>query len=257
MTTRIRVWDLAMRAFHWAFALCVVTALVIALTVDDHDPLFRGHMLAGLSAGFLLIIRLLVSAIGGKFARLRGLAFAPAETVAYLKGALTGTAKRYIGHNPGTAAAALGMFLAVIVLVVTGLTMNSRLIHRVHEIAAYVMIGLAGAHLLGIVLYTVRHKEVIGLSMITGSRDGEEGTGLTSAGVPAGIVVLLLIVLWFFGLSSSFDFTTGQLRIPVTGQEITLGHKRKPRGQQGSEERRTLERAGQKSEEHEGERDAH
>ena len=237
MATRIRVWDLSIRVFHWAFAIWIVTALVIALTVDDHDPLFRAHMLAGLSAGFILVVRIIIGVVGGKFSRIRGLFFSPAETFGYLKSALTGTAKRYLGHNPGTAAAAIMMFMAVLILVCTGLTMNSRFLHRVHAYTAYALIGLIGAHILGIVLHTIRHKEMISLSMITGKREGEEGTGLASAGVPAGLVVILLVVLWLFGLSSSFDFATGKLRIPLTGQTITLGPERKARKGPGNEQR--------------------
>ena len=223
MAARVRIWDLSLRVFHWTFAVCVVSALVIALTVDDDSAAFRGHMLAGLSAGFMLVIRILVAVVGGKFSRLRGLFFSPGETVKYLTGAITGTAQRYTGHNPGTANAALGMFVLVILLVVSGLTMSSELAEDAHKLFAYSMIGLIGAHLLGITLHTVRHKEAISLSMITGWKQGEEGAGLANAGSPTGLVIILLVVLWFFGLSSSFDFATGKLRVPVTGQTISLG----------------------------------
>ena len=237
MVSRIRVWDLAVRIFHWAFALCVITALAIALTVDDDSPLFRAHMLAGLSAGFMLVVRIIVALVGGKFSRLTGLFFSPVETVRYLAGAVSGSARRYTGHNPGTAIAALGMFLLVVLLVVSGLTMSSEVAEDAHKIFAYLMIGLIGAHLLGIVLHTVRHREMIGLSMITGWKQGEEGAGLARAGTPAGLVILVLVVLWFFGLSSSFDFTTGKLRIPLTGQTVTLGGESEQPGEpQGAQE---------------------
>lgn len=237
MVSRIRVWDLSVRVFHWAFALCVITALTIALTVDDESPLFRAHMLAGLSAGFMLLVRIVVAIVGGKFSRLTGLLFSPVETVKYLSGTFTGAARRYTGHNPGTANAALGMFVLVIMLVVSGLTMSSEFAEDAHAVFAYTMIGLIGAHLLGIILHTVRHKEMIGLSMITGWKQGEEGAGLANTGTPAGLVILLLVVLWFFGLSSSFDFTTGKLRIPLTGQTITLGgESEQPGGSQGEHE---------------------
>jgi cytochrome b len=240
MVSRIRVWDLSLRVFHWAFALCIISALAIALTADDDSPLFRAHMLAGLSAGFMLIVRIIVSVVGGKFSRLTGLLFSPAETVKYLAGTFTGKARRFTGHNPGTANAALGMFLLVILLVVSGLTMSSEIAEDAHKVFAYTMIGLIGAHLLGIALHTIRHKELISLSMITGWKQGEEGTGLANGGTPSGLVVMLLVVLWFFGLSSSFDFPTGKLRIPLTGQTITLGgessKEAEPAGSEGDEQ---------------------
>ena len=101
--------------------------------------------------------------------------------------------------------------------------MNSDLAEKAHKLFAYALIGMIGAHLLGIALHTVRHKEMIGLSMITGWKQGEEGTGLASAGTPAGLAILVMIALWFIGLSSSFDFTTGILRVPLTERSVTLG----------------------------------
>ena len=221
--TRIRVWDLSLRIFHWVFAFTVVSALVFALTAEDNPIRFRAHMLAGLTAGFMLVIRIIVAVIGGKFSRISGFFFSPGETLGYLKGALTGTAKRYAGHNPGTANAALGMFVLVFFLVATGLTMSHGFKEEIHPIMAYILMGLIGAHLLGIVLHTLRYKEMISLSMVTGKKEGEEGTGLSTAGTPAGLLMLVVVALWYYGLSTSFDFSTGKLHIPLTGQTITLG----------------------------------
>mgnify|MGYP005865225055 CR=1 FL=1 len=51
-----RVWDGATRIFHWLFAGSISMALIVGLTVDDDSLLFEWHMLAGLVAGFLLLV---------------------------------------------------------------------------------------------------------------------------------------------------------------------------------------------------------
>jgi hypothetical protein len=50
------------------------------------------------------------------------------------------------------------MFVLVVLLVASGLTMNSEFAEGAHRVFAYTMIGLIGAHLLGITLHTLRHK---------------------------------------------------------------------------------------------------
>ena len=64
---KIIVWDLPIRIFHWSFAVTMLLALILALVVDEKDPIFRYHMLFGLSAGALLILRLVIAIIGALF----------------------------------------------------------------------------------------------------------------------------------------------------------------------------------------------
>ncbi len=53
------VFDFSIRIFHWIFAFLFLAAIIIAKTIDDDSPLFTLHMLAGMTIGFLIILRLI------------------------------------------------------------------------------------------------------------------------------------------------------------------------------------------------------
>ncbi|MFA6109227.1 MAG: cytochrome b/b6 domain-containing protein [Candidatus Latescibacterota bacterium] len=233
---RILVWDLPVRVFHWVFAACLLSALGIALLAEEESSIFSLHMLAGLSAAFMLILRVIISTIGGAHSRLSDLFFRPGETVDYLVGALKGSSQRYPGHNPGTALVAIGMFLLVLLLVWTGLSRSTESMEEVHPVLAYLLLGLVGAHLIGLLLHTIHHRENIWLSMLTGTKEGPEGAGLAHAHVPAGVATVLLTAGWFIGLWSSFDSASSRLHLPFTGQTITLGESESDKGTHAGEE---------------------
>jgi cytochrome b len=51
------VYDLPLRFFHWLFAGLFLIGFTIAKTVDDESVLFNYHSLAGLTLGFLVLLR--------------------------------------------------------------------------------------------------------------------------------------------------------------------------------------------------------
>ena len=58
MTDRILVWDLPTRAFHWLLTAAFVSTIGIVLVANDDSLLFLTHMLLGLIAVFLLVLRM-------------------------------------------------------------------------------------------------------------------------------------------------------------------------------------------------------
>ncbi|MCB1071015.1 MAG: cytochrome b/b6 domain-containing protein [Kiritimatiellae bacterium] len=214
---KIKVWDLPIRIFHWAFALSLTGALAIAFLVDDDSPLFHLHKLLGLTAGFLLIIRVVLGLIGSKPTRFRGLLFKPAETLRYGFEALIGKAHRYAGHNPGTAAAAMIMFLAVTGLIWTGLAMNGEALKEVHETLAFILLTAISAHLAGLALHTLYHREWIALSMITGWRNGLPDGAIRSFRPWSGALVLVALVAWSISLFRGYEPTGATVKLPLFG----------------------------------------
>jgi cytochrome b len=57
--TKILVWDIPARLFHVAFAASLSAAIGIGFLVDDEVPLFQLHMILGIVALFLLLIRVI------------------------------------------------------------------------------------------------------------------------------------------------------------------------------------------------------
>lgn len=166
------VYDLPMRLFHWTFALGFVIAFIISQTVDDDQVAFVYHKLIGLTLAFSVILRVLWGFLGNKYALFKEFDLKISHLFHYFKDLMTSKTKAYLGHNPASSWAALGMMVCALVLAVTGYLMelrwNKGTIEDIHEIVAYVFLGLAVSHVLGIAVHTLRHKEAIGLSMLSG-----------------------------------------------------------------------------------------
>ena len=231
--SKILVWDLPVRLFHWTFAGSLSGALAIGFLVDDDSPLFQLHMLLGLVAAFALAGRLVLGVVGSRYNRFSALPLAPSEVVAYLVGSVVGGAKRYIGHNPGAALASLAMFALVPLLIASGAGWMGGLGEELHEGLAIALLVAIGGHLAGLIWHTIRHREVIALSMVTGRKDGPEAEGLKSARPVWALAMLIGGGAWVAALFANHDAAAGTVKLPVLGTVISLGENE---GAEGGEE---------------------
>ena len=69
MTNHILVGALPTRAFHWLLTAAFVSTIGIALVANDDSLLFQTHMLLGLIAVFLLILRMKWGVVDTLYAR--------------------------------------------------------------------------------------------------------------------------------------------------------------------------------------------
>lgn len=217
------IWDFPTRLFHLAFAASIVLSFVFALVVDEHSPLFQLHMLFGLVAVFLLVLRLAMGVVGSRHARFVNFPVQPAEIVRYFTGVITWRAKKYAGHNPGSALAALAMFALVPVIVLTGVLGGGEAFEDVHEVLAYILLGVIGAHLLGIALHTMRHRDNIALSMIDGKKFVSPEEAIASSHPVWGAALCAAAIAWIVTLFSGHDVKAATVRLPVLGNVIQLG----------------------------------
>lgn len=237
--SRILVWDLPTRLFHWLLAGAFLPAFLVALTTDDDGRLFPVHMLLGLVAAFIVGLRLLWGLVGSRPSRLSTLALRPADLLAYVQGAITGGARRlWTGHNPGASWAALVMFACVVGLAASGILMSRGVeaVEEVHEVLAWTLMGTVGVHLAGIVLHTLREREGIARSMLDGRRVGAAGDAIASPRPVAGLVFLALTGAWTGGLVQSYDPATSSVVVPVLGARLLLGEGGEGGGAEGEEE---------------------
>jgi hypothetical protein len=153
--------------------------------------------------------------------------YSPRETLGYMGGVITGTATRYIVHNPGTSAAAIGMFLLVPFLGWTGLDSAGKVAEDLHEILAYAFLALIAAHIAGLAIHTVRHGENIALSMITGCKQRPSEPRLRSSHPILGIVVFLVATVWIGSLFANYNAATRTVALPLLGSTIQLGENDK------------------------------
>src|SRR5690606_17310379 len=123
----------------------------------------------------------------------------PRSLFSYFKSILQGKSLTTIGHNPASSWAALLMLALAVGLGITGYLMTSsgstEIWEDAHELMAKAFLIVAIAHVAGIVLYTFRHKDLIGLSMVHGKKrsiEGEEGIPHYHRGAAALLLSLVV-----------------------------------------------------------------
>jgi len=163
-----KVWDIAVRAFHWS----LVASFVVAwFTADEWDWM---HEVSGYTIGGLLLFRFAWGLVGTKHARFGDFVYGPTSILRYLRDSITRKARRYIGHNPAGGAMVLALLLSLIVVTLTGIAMTSQFywgvewVEELHEISANLILVFIALHIIGVIYSSFEHRENLVRSMITG-----------------------------------------------------------------------------------------
>lgn len=223
---KILVYDIPTRFFHWIFATFFIVSFLIGKNVDDDSNLFSYHMILGLCLAFAVLLRIVWGFVGSRYARFSSFALKPSELLQYFKSMFTSLTKRQPGHNPASSWAALVMMVWAVVLAVTGYLMTNadmkESLEDIHEFFANTFLLVAIGHILGILFHTIRHKDPIGLSMITGEKkDGELTDGIPRTYPLVGVIFVVLVGLFAGSLFASFDGNTKSAKI--FGKTVQLG----------------------------------
>jgi len=226
--SKTTVYDLPTRFFHWLFAFLFLGAYLIAEIVDDENPLFTLHMMAGLTIGFMLILRILWGFVGTTYARFSSFKLNPIEFIQYLKNAVVKKTKRYLGHNPASSYAAVIMFICAAGLAITGIAMTNGgendFYEETHELLANIFLITVIAHVGGIIYHQFKHRDSLWSSMLDGKKEAlPEKIGITNSKRFAGILFLILTLTWTGFLYSRYDSTNQVL--DIFGQELILGEE--------------------------------
>jgi cytochrome b len=148
----------------------VLTAL---LTSDEAQKL---QLAVGYAIGGLVAARIIWGFVGPTHARFADFMRLPHKILGYAGETLSGRAPRYLGYNPlggAMAAAMLAMLLTVCGLghlLTTDSFWGPAEIKEVHEAAAYLLLGMVGLHLFGVVWTSASHRENLIRAMITGCK---------------------------------------------------------------------------------------
>lgn len=197
----IRVWDPALRLFHWG----LVAAFALAwLTSDERQPL---HETVGYIAAGLIAFRLIWGLIGPRYARFAQFIPGPRTLVGYAGDMLSGREKRYIGHNPAGAVMIVVLLLSLSGTILTGWLSAepSRMaalpamptlvtaahadeggengggrggegsLRDLHGALANLTLLLVVLHVAGVALSSLRHRENLARAMVTGRKRPPEG----------------------------------------------------------------------------------
>lgn len=166
----VRVWDIAVRIFHWGLVAAFVTAYASA---EEWGAL---HQTAGFTAMGLVVFRLLWGLIGTRHARFADFIYRPKTVLTFLKDSLKLRAKRYLGHNPAGGAMVIALLLDLAVITGSGFMMTTdtfwgqHWVKEIHELAVNGGLVLVALHLAGVVLASFEHRENLVRSMVTGKK---------------------------------------------------------------------------------------
>lgn len=224
MSTK-RVYDLPTRIFHGLFAASFLIAFSIANTVDDDGAGFSYHMIAGLVMCFTVLWRILWGIIGSQHARFSDFSLKPNELISYLKRAVSGKTPLWAGHNPASSWAAVTMMVLALGLGLTGYLMVSGnsgdSLEDIHELMANAFIIVVLAHIAGIAIHSLKHKDSIGKSIVTGYKQQlPENTLTVKSHTVTGVIMLALTLGFASYLVKNFDSSSRQLTLFGTALQL-------------------------------------
>ncbi len=183
MTTRIRVWDLPTRIFHWALVACVIGMVI---TGKIGGSIIDWHARIGYAVLTLLLFRLVWGLVGGYWSRFASFIYSPGSIINYLKG--RAHPDHLIGHNPLGAGSVFAMLAVLLAQVATGLvsddeisftgplnklvsSANGLLATSYHkQVGQWLLIALVVLHMGAILFYLIKKKDNLIKPMIHGDK---------------------------------------------------------------------------------------
>jgi cytochrome b len=189
--SRIRLWDLPTRLFHWLLVAAVTVAVGTGWAGGDWMAV---HGVAGVSILGLVSFRVVWGFVGSTHSRFARFAPTPAKVWACLRGRWKG-----VGHNPLGAISVFVLLGLLAVQAVTGLFGNddiafsgplagrvdeslSRWMTGLHHQVADALLVFLGLHVLAIVFYTVVKKDKLVGPMVTGHKVTDQGESTRGGG---------------------------------------------------------------------------
>lgn len=195
--SRILVWDLPTRLFHWLLVLC----FVLAYLTSESERLQLWHITAGYSFGFLLVFRLLWGVIGSRYARFTQFVRGPRQVLGYLRSLFTKNPDHYTGHNPAGALAIVGILVFGLLTVITGWAAFNDYgdwFGELHEGIVNALLLIIGIHIAGVLVSSLLHRENLVRAMVNGHKQGAavEAIRYPQRIVGLGLLVGLVVFLW-------------------------------------------------------------
>lgn len=200
----VAVWDLPTRIFHWLLPLLVLSAWLsyrFAEAIGDETLVW--HRWNGLTVLTLLVWRLLWGLAGPYPVRWTTFVRRPRNILKYARGLSSGTAARYLSHNPLGACMVIALLTALAVQASLGLFATDeneltggplyRLVSESGNATAtrwhgrvfdYVLLPLIALHILVNALYGLVKREPLIRAMITGRKPLDryaDGDGLPAS----------------------------------------------------------------------------
>lgn len=193
------VWDMPVRVFHWALALCFAGAWL----TSESEYWKLWHVSFGYSMALLIAFRLVWGLVGTRYARFMQFVRGPAAVKAYFISYLQGKPQHHVGHNPAGALAILAIIGTVLVTVASGYAAYEEIggdwLAEIHEAMASLLMGIVVLHIAAVLLTSVFHKENLVRAMLTGKKMILPGEAIKTTWTALGLLLLCALAgLWWF-----------------------------------------------------------
>lgn len=217
MTSKIRVWDLPTRIFHWSLA-CLFLFLILSVKVFDN--MMEWHMRAGYGVIALLVFRIFWGLFGSHFSRFTQFIKSPLTALRYLLDIFSGKASHELGHNPAGAWMVVCLLLALAVQAGTGLFISDEIFWdapfygvlsdemtswagQIHHTLQNVLIAFVCVHIAAVLWHRFRYRDPLIAAMIHGYKpvSGElpavrTDTPILALMLSLGLSIGIFIWLW-------------------------------------------------------------
>lgn len=174
-TPAVKVWDLLVRVLHWSLVISVVLAW---LTRHGQGDL---HINIGYFALAVVLLRSCWGFAGSRYARFSHFVRKPAYTLDYARTVFTGTARRYLGHNPLAGWMSIALLIMVFFVCVSGWLYTTdafwgvEWVEELHEGLVNILLGLVALHIIGAISTSRHTKENLVVAMIHGKKRPPSG----------------------------------------------------------------------------------
>lgn len=199
------VWDLPLRATHWALVLCVAGSWATHYAGAGWS---QWHARCGYAVLVLVVFRVLWGFVGTRHARFASFLRGPGAVLAYLRGGRAGA-----GHNPLGALSVLALLALLLLQAATGLFANDEIaftgpfygwaqgdwsgrLTSLHHRNADWLLALISLHVAAVLWYGLVQKRALVRAMLTGRRPAQEvpdGEAIAGSRLPLAIVLVLLL----------------------------------------------------------------
>ncbi len=215
----VLIWDAAVRVFHALMVLCFAGAFLSA----ESERWRLLHVTLGYTMVGLVAFRLVWGLVGPRTARFASFVRGPSAVARYLGALLRGRPEHHSGHNPAGAWAIVGLLSLTLLVGASGWALFNQTagewLEAAHELAANTLLALVGAHVAGVLLASVLHRENLVGAMFSGRKVAPAQDALKSAWrrVAALMLVAVLGYWWWQWQAAPPAATSAERPVAATG----------------------------------------
>ena len=189
--SRVLVWDLPTRVFHWLLAFAFFGAY---LSSDDDWLVF--HVVLGYTVLGLIAFRLVWGLVGTRYARFSSFTYGTQRVLAYLRSLATLRPEHHVGHNPAGSWAIWALLALGLASAASGwIALQTRWhwLKDLHEVLSNAMLAVVGLHIAGVVVSSLLHRENLARAMVDGYKDGHPEDGIRGSVWVVGVLLAALV----------------------------------------------------------------